>query len=315
MHIPDGFLDLKTITATSTLSVMGVGWALRNMKNYTTPKKVPLVGLAAAFIFVAQMINFPVASGTSGHLVGATLIAVLLGPCAAIIVMTSVLIVQCLLFADGGLLTLGANIFNMAIVGTVVGYGIYRLLRPFLKGDRGRIISVAFASWCTVVVASIVCAGEIAWSGTAPWEGVFPAMASIHMLIGVGEALITGMVIVAISRTRPELLYESISDDSQKHRSGLPLYTGLAIIGVLLFVAPFASPFPDGLEKVAGLLGFEYKVPPHAIIASPWSDYHIPGIASASSATIIAGILGAVIVFGLSFLLARILVPRNPTDS
>jgi len=203
MHIPDGFLDPKTAITTGILSFSGLGWALRTLKQHSIERKVPLIGLAAAFIFVAQMINFPVASGTSGHLLGATLIAVLLGPCSAIIVMSSVLIVQCLLFADGGILALGANIFNMAIVAPISGYGLYKILRPILKDERGQITAVAFASWWSIVLASMFCAGELAWSGTAPWNTAFPAMAIIHMLIGIGEALITALVIAAISKTRP----------------------------------------------------------------------------------------------------------------
>jgi len=116
------------------------------MKQHSIQRTVPLIGLAAAFIFVAQMINFPVASGTSGHLLGATLIVVLLGPCSAIIVMSSVLIVQCLLFADGGILALGANVFNMAIVAPISGYGLYKILQPILKNERGQITAVAFTS-------------------------------------------------------------------------------------------------------------------------------------------------------------------------
>jgi cobalt/nickel transport system permease protein len=198
MHIPDGFLDPKTAITTSILSFSGLSWALRTMNHHDVQRKIPLIGLAAAFVFVAQMINFPVASGTSGHLLGATLIAVLLGPCSAVIVMASVLIVQCLLFADGGVLALGANIFNMAIVAPVSGYGLYKLIRPFLRGERGQITAVAFTSWCSVVLTSIFCAGELAWSGTVSWNTAFPAMAGIHMVIGLGEAMITALVISAI---------------------------------------------------------------------------------------------------------------------
>src|SRR5512143_666441 len=126
MHIPDGFLDAKTAIATGGLALAGLGVALRQARLSLPPRRVPLLGLAAAFVFAAQMLNFPVAGGTSGHLVGGVLACVLLGPSAAVLALTSVLIVQCLLFADGGVLALGANVFNMAIVGSVAGYGIYR---------------------------------------------------------------------------------------------------------------------------------------------------------------------------------------------
>ena len=177
MHIPDGFLDAKTAIATAVLSASGLGTALRHAKQHLQPREIPLVGLTAAFIFVAQMLNFPVAGGTSGHLIGATLAAVLLGPSAAIIVMSSVLIIQATIFADGGLLALGANIFNMAIIAPLSGYFIYKIMRGVLQDTRGRLISASVASWCATVIASLFCAGELAWSGTTAWNIVFPTMA------------------------------------------------------------------------------------------------------------------------------------------
>jgi cobalt/nickel transport system permease protein len=311
MHIPDGFLDPKTAIATSVLSFSGVSWALREVKQRDVQRKIPLIGLAAAFVFVAQMINFPVASGTSGHLLGATMVAVLLGPYSAIIVMSSVLIVQCLLFADGGVIALGANIFNMAIVAPVSGYGLYTLLRPFLKGERGRITAVAFTAWCSVVLSSIFCACELAWSGTVSWNTAFPAMAGIHMLIGIGEAIITALVISALSTTRPELLYENSQSLSEHRSHGVLVYGMLVIVGIAIFVLPFASPWPDGLEKAASILGFEEKTPAHSLISSPMSGYRIPWISSFATATALAGLIGAFVAFGLSVLLARILTPAS----
>src|SRR5437763_9509310 len=126
MHIPDGFLDAKTALCAAAVSSLGVGVALRRARLHLPPRRVPLMGLAAAFVFAAQMLNFPVAGGTSGHLVGGVLTAVLLGPSAAVLVMTCVLIVQCLMFADGGLMALGANVFNMAIVSVCGGYAVFR---------------------------------------------------------------------------------------------------------------------------------------------------------------------------------------------
>jgi len=128
MHLPDGFIDTKTAVAAAGLSAVGVGLALRRVKTHLPASKVPLLGLAAAFLFTAQMLNFPVIGGTSGHLVGGTLVAALLGPSAAVVVVTTVLIVQCFLFADGGVLALGANVFNMALVDSAAGYAIYATL-------------------------------------------------------------------------------------------------------------------------------------------------------------------------------------------
>src|SRR6185369_14245592 len=164
MHIPDGFLDTRTAATTAAISVCGLGFALRRVRLTLPPRRVPLLGLAAAFVFAAQMINFPVAGGTSGHLIGATLTAVLLGPSAAIVVISSVLIVQCLLFADGGILALGANILNLAMICGVVGWSIYHLVSRTFQGSFGRILGASFAAWCGTVVASMVCAGELAAS-------------------------------------------------------------------------------------------------------------------------------------------------------
>ena len=311
MHIPDGFLDAKTAIATGLFSITGLGAALRRAGRHVQPRKIPLIGLAAAFIFVAQMLNFPVASGTSGHLLGATLAAVLLGPSAAIIVMSSVLIVQALIFADGGILALGANIFNMAIVAPLCGYGIYKILRTFFRGEQGRLVAVGFASWCATVIASVFCAGELAWSGTALWGTAFPAMAGVHMLTGLGEATITMLVIAAISKTRPELLEDNDQAVPANGRSTAFVYVALIVIGLLLLVAPHASPLPDGLEQVASSLGFEHKATEAPILPSPIKDYQLPGMQSAGTATIVAGVIGAIAVFALSFLFARVLARRQ----
>jgi cobalt/nickel transport system permease protein len=315
MHIPDGFLDVKTAVATGLFSATGLGAALRHAGRHMQARKIPLIGLIGAFVFVAQMVNFPVASGTSGHLLGSTFAAVLLGPSAAIIVMSSVLIVQSLLFADGGILALGANIFNMAIVAPLVGYGAYRALRPLLRGVQGQLVAIGFASWLSTVVAAVFCAGELAWSGTADWRAAFPAMAGVHMLTGLGEAAITMLVIAAIGKARPELVHDVDDSRESSGRSATLVYGALIVIGLILLVAPHASPLPDGLEKLAASLGFEHKVSSSTVVASPFKDYQIPGIQSASTATIAAGAVGAIAVFALSFLLARVLVPRRKSDT
>ena len=306
MHLPDTLLDAKTYVATSALALGGLGLALYQTRRRLPRRCVPLMGLAAAFIFAAQMINFPVAAGTSGHLVGGVLAAVLLGPAAAVVVITAVLFVQCLVFSDGGLLALGANVFNMAIVGTVGGWGIYYLVHRLMPSDRGRIVAAAFAAWCATVLAATVCAGEIAFSGIAPW-GVLPVMAGVHMLIGVGEALITAMVLVAVTGTRPELLGGDF--ESPAFRPGPVIAYGLLIsLGIGIFVSPFASEHPDGLEFVAEQKGFAREG--EQVLAAPLPDYQLPWVSSPTIATAVAGGIGTIIVFGLSLLLGRTLVPR-----
>ena len=257
MHIPDGFLDAKTLALTGALSAGGLAVAARQVNRTLPRNKIPLMGLGAAFVFAAQMLNFPVAGGTSGHLLGGVLAGVLLGPGAAAIVIACVLTVQALLFSDGGVLALGANIFNMAFIGAVVGCAIYRAVRKFLPGLRGRITAVFFAAWLSTVLASVTCAGELSLSGTLPPEVVFPAMISVHALIGIGEGLITSLVILAIARTRPDLLDAEEATGGGRGTGLEFLAFGLVIaLGLAIFVSPYACAWPDGLDKVAREIWF-----------------------------------------------------------
>jgi cobalt/nickel transport system permease protein len=307
MHIPDGFIDGKTAVTTAALSAVGLGFALRQVRRTLPPRRVPLLGLGAAFLFAAQMVNFPVAGGTSGHLVGGVLVGALLGPSAAVVVLATVLLVQSFLFADGGVSALGANIFNMALVGAVGGYAIYRLLCAWLAGTRGQVTAIAFAGWCSTVLGSICCAGELAWSHTVAWSIGFPAMAWVHMLIGIGEGLISALVFLAILRLRPEVIDSSGAKFSQV-RGELLGYGLLVVLGIAVFVAPFACSWPDGLESVARSLGLDGTTNPFLPAVAP--DYHVPGVGWAPGATALAGAAGSLVVFGLAQLLARSLVQK-----
>ncbi len=207
MHIPDGFLNIATVATTYAVSAGGVGNAVRIANRKLGEKQVPLMGVLAAFIFAAQMLNFPIAGGTSGHLIGAALAAILLGPWAGVLIMSCVLIAQCLIFQDGGLLALGANILNMGIVASFSGYYIYRLVTSLMgNGRRSTLVGGFAGAWGSVFLASIVCAVELAVSGVSPMGVVLPAMAGIHALIGIGEGLITGAVLSLVLATRADLL-------------------------------------------------------------------------------------------------------------
>jgi cobalt/nickel transport system permease protein len=310
MHIPDGFIDGKTAVTAAALAAAGVGLALRQVRKKLPPRRVPLLGLAAAFLFAAQMVNFPVAGGTSGHLVGGVLIAALLGPGAAIVVLTTVLIVQCFLFADGGVLALGANIFNMAILGAAGGYALYRLVCHWLPGPRGQVTAIVFASWCSTVVASISCAGQLAWSGTVAWPAAFAAMASVHMLIGIGEGLISALVFIAIQRVRPDLASEMNAASQPRPLKEFVRYGLLAALGLAVFVAPFACGWPDGLDAAAAKLGFDRKAL-QPVVSAPAPDYRVPGFHWPAGSTAVAGAAGALVVFGLALALGRTLVPEE----
>jgi cobalt/nickel transport system permease protein len=308
MHVPDGFLDAKTAAATGLLAAAGLAVAVRHARLHTPPCRVPLLGLAAAFVFAAQMINFPVAAGTSGHLIGGVLAAVLLGPGAAVVVISAVLVVQCLMFADGGISALGANVFNMALVGTVGGWAIYCLVSRAIGGLFGRVLAAAFAAWCGTVLASVACAGELAVARTVSWSAALPAMAGVHMLIGIGEGLITALILVAIARTRPELLERHPADRSTRSYGTAVAFGVLIALGLALFVSPLASTWPDGLDRTAEVLGFRDKAT-DPILPAPIPDYEVPGVRWATAATSIAGAAGTIIVFVLSWALARVLVP------
>ena len=311
MHIPDGFLDVKTLTVTAALSTSGLVMAARQVNRNLPPNKIPLMGLGAAFVFAAQMINFPVAGGSSGHLLGGVLTAVLLGPGAAAVVITCVLVVQALLFSDGGLLTLGANIFNIAFISTIGGWFIYKLVSRFLRNFAGQITATFFAAWCSVLLAAMACAGELSYSGTVSPEIVFPAMTSVHLLIGLGEGLITSLVVLTIHRARPELLEPSQPSENSAGFGEFIFYGLLAVLGLALFVSPYASSWPDGLDKVAEQFGFAGQA--RETIKGWFADYKISGVSSAALATGLAVVIGAGLMFGLAWLAGRFLAAERKT--
>jgi cobalt/nickel transport system permease protein len=304
MHLPDGFLDAKTALLSSGAAVSGVALALRQVGASLEPRRVPMLGLGAAFVFAAQMLNFPIVGGTSGHLIGGVLAAILLGPSAAVLVMTCVLIVQCLMFADGGLLSLGANVFNMGIVNVCGGYFVYRLLKSALRMDpnRASVFAAAFAAWFGTVLGAVVCSGELALAKTVPWSFAFPAMVNAHMIIGVGEGLATGLIVLAVLRSRPQLLAPEAA--TVPLSSGIIGYGLLLCLGLVLFVAPFACSWPDGLESFAQRFGLSAKA-----VAAPMADYRLPLIGSVTLATAVAGAVGTVLAFIAAYALARAVVP------
>lgn len=206
MHIPDGFVNVGTAVVTYAGSAGALAYAVRRTKETLQERFVPLMGVMGAFVFAAQMINFKVAGGTSGHLLGGALVGILLGPWAGSLVLTAVLIVQAFIFQDGGIIALGANVLNMAVVGVWSGYGIYRLLHKLIPGDKGRWISSFGAAWSSVVLAAALAAIELAISGTSPLGVVLPAMVLVHMLIGIGEGLITTGVLAFLAAARRDLL-------------------------------------------------------------------------------------------------------------
>lgn len=293
MHIPDGFLS-TIVSIVFWVIALGFIWeALQNTRKELGDRQVPLMGVLAAAIFAGQMVNFSVSGGTSGHLLGAALATILVGPWAAVIIITVVVSVQALIFQDGGLLALGANIFNMAVVGVFVSYAVYRLFQRFLGKDTKMIWVAGFTTaWVSIVVASFSCALQLAISGTSPFAVAVPAMVSIHAIIGIGEGLISSAALVFLYVARRDLLTSSIEPVQGKWA----IISGGAIISIILVVlSPLASANPDGLEWVAEQHGFLERAQDAIYAIIP--DYMMPGIPNEILATIAAGIFGVLIVF------------------
>lgn len=211
LHIPDGFLNLPVTLLTWVFAIALIAISLNRVQAEYQDRVVPLMGVCAAFIFAAQMINFPIPGGTSGHLLGGTLAGVLLGPWAGSLVMTVVFIVQSLLFQDGGITALGANIFNMGLIGTFGGYYLYRSIRNVVgrESTKSVLIGAAIAAWTSVVVAALVCAVQLAISGAVPLIVALVAMLTWHVMIGIGEAIITVVALSYILKTRPDMVHRA----------------------------------------------------------------------------------------------------------
>lgn len=210
MHIPDGFIDIPTSTAFAALAAAGVALSIKGAKSTLDEKTAPLAGLTATFIFAVQMLNFPVAAGTSGHLLGGALAAVLVGPYAATLSLTVVLLMQGLLFADGGLTAVGLNVFNMAIIGVWAGYGAFLLLQKILPSSKfSTTLSAGLAGLLSVpaAAAGFVLQYSIGANATFSVTAVLTAMISTHVLIGIGEALITAFAVGAVLASRSDLVY------------------------------------------------------------------------------------------------------------
>jgi len=204
MHIPDGLMDVKTITSTWLFSIGFLSYGIKRLTSTLKDKLIPLMGVMSAFVFAAQMINYPIAGGTSGHFLGGILLAIILGPWAGLLSISIVLLIQCLIFQDGGLLALGANIFNMGIIGTLCSYYFFILIRKLLKNNI--LLSASIAAWFSVVLASIFASLEISISGFSPLSITLPAMVGVHSIIGIGEGLITYAVLVIVYTAKPELI-------------------------------------------------------------------------------------------------------------
>lgn len=302
MHAPDGFLEPPVAAAAAVISLVVIAVALRRSATELGDRQVPLAGMTAAFVFAAQMVNFPVAAGTSGHLVGAALAAVLLGPWTAVLALTVVVVVQALVFADGGITALGINLVNLAIVPAFGGWAVFRLARRSLpRTSSGVVGATAIAAGVSVVLSAA--AFSLQWlfgaSAPVPFDTVFGAMVGVHTLIGLGEAAISATVVAAVLATRPDLV--AGASDLEPHRINrhapvgartFVIGAGLTTVFVAVAVSQFASSSPDGLERVAEDHGFAERARTHAFDNGWFADYATSGVSNESLSLAVAGLSG-----------------------
>ncbi|MFF5498064.1 energy-coupling factor ABC transporter permease [Streptomyces aquilus] len=317
MHVPDGFIDAPVSAATGAVAAAAVAVSLRGARRELDERTAPLAGLVAAFIFAVQMLNFPVAAGTSGHLLGGALAAILVGPYTGVLCVSVVLLMQGILFADGGLTALGVNITDMAVVTTVVAYAVFRALVKVLPRGRRSITVASFAAALLSVPAAAVAFTLIYWAGGTTDVAigkVTTAMVGVHVLIGIGEATITALTVGAVVAVRPDLVYGArdlrqrlklrvngelvdapdpvaVPVAARSHRKVwlAGLVTSLVLAGGVSF---YASASPDGLEKVAADQGIDRKTEKHASADSPLADYGVKDVDDARLSGGLAGVIG-----------------------
>lgn len=318
MHVPDGFIDAPTSVATGAVAAAAVAVSLRGARRELDERTAPLAGLVAAFIFAVQMLNFPVAAGTSGHLLGGALAAILVGPYTGVLCVSVVLLMQGILFADGGLTALGVNITCMAIVTTVVAYAVFRGLVKVLPRVRRSVTVASFAAaLLSVPAAALAFTLLYGIGGTTDVAigRVATAMIGVHLLIGIGEATITALTVGAVIAVRPDLVYGArgltqklklrvngelvdvpaaepaapVAARSHRKVWAIGLVTSLVLAG---FVSFYASANPDGLEKVAADKGIDKKTEEHATADSPLADYGVKDVEDARLSGGLAGVIG-----------------------
>ena len=303
MHVPDGFINAQVSVATGVIS-LGTLWAyIRNAKNLVADKLIALTGMMSALIFVLQMINFPIAAGTSGHLLGGALAVIVLGPSLGIICISIVVVIQSLLFADGGLSALGVNVLNMAIITSLTGWLTITFWKKLFGDSQFTLISGSvIAGLLSVVFSSIAFVMEYAIGGTVsvPLGSVLIAMISTHLFIGLGEGVITALIISLLLRVRSDLVYAN----TKKNKSNnLSTSYGIFIVLILslTLITPYASSSPDGLESVASNFGFEETDGVVLLL----EDYGISSVNNNFVSTILSALLGIVSIAGLSTLFFR----------
>ncbi len=310
MHIRDGILGPEVCLVAGSISLGAITYSLRRLRVDLEDRAVPLTGMLAALVFAGQMVNFPLLGlPVSGHLLGGVLAAVMLGPWAGCLAISMVLIVQAVLFSDGGLLSLGANVLNMAVVGAWGGYAVYATVRRLLgNGAAATVCAAVIAAWLSVLAAAALFCVEFVCSSHSQGfdlRGVLSLMVLYHALIGVGEALITGAVLSFVLARRADLV-PTLSPVGPVGTIGGVAASGLvAALAVAAILAPFKSEWPDGLDKVSQSLGFaKLETERPALV---FDDYAAPVTEVAwwpGLSVSVAGVVGTLVVFAGAMLLA-----------
>jgi len=291
MHIPDGFLSPPVWATFDVLSVPAVGYMARRAQGTLEDRKIPLLGVMGAFVFAAQMINFPVGVGTTGHLVGGTLLAITLGPAAAAIVMTAIIAIQAFVFQDGGIMALGANIFNMAVAGVLAGYLPYRLC----GGTGWRSTAIFLGGTLSVMTSACLALAELLISGNPMPGHLLWVSLGLFLISALIEGAITVAAVRAIERLNPGWV--------RSPESGSRVLGGVAIAAVVLAVGGFlvASTDPDGIQKLAATLG----------VAIPAANYEVSWFASPWLRKAIAGLGGLVLIYGACLLTGKLIARQR----
>ncbi|SCF93455.1 energy-coupling factor ABC transporter permease [Streptomyces sp. Ncost-T10-10d] len=345
MHVPDGFINAPVSAVAGVVAAGAVAVSLRGARRELDERTAPLAGLVAAFIFAVQMLNFPVAAGTSGHLLGGALAAILVGPYTGVLCISVVLLMQGILFADGGLTALGVNVLDMGITTTVVAYALFRGLLGVLPRTRRSVTAASFVAALVSVPAAACVFTLIYWIGGTtdiPIGKVFTAMVGVHVLIGIGEAVITALTVGAVVAVRPDLVHgarglttplklrvdgelvdaparQSVAPVAARSTRGIRaigLVTALVLAG---FVSFYASASPDGLEKVAADQGIDKKTEEHAAKDSPLADYGVKDVSDARISGGLAGVIGVgatiLVGSGVFYVVRRRRTPDAPAGT
>jgi cobalt/nickel transport system permease protein len=302
MHAPDGFIEAPVALVMAVLSGVVLVKAVRVASTDLGDRQVPLAGITAAFVFAAQMVNFPVASGTTGHLLGGCLAAILLGPWVGTLVVAVVIVVQGLVFADGGLSALGINVMNMAIVPAFAGWTLFRLFRRMLPANTGGVIgATGLAAGMSVVLGSMAFSLEWLFGASAPvpFDTVFASMVGVHVVIGIGEGVISALVVAAVLAARPDLVAGAADLPAARLEGRARVSRRTFVIGGVLaaaffavVVSQFAASGPDGLERVADDTGFADTAEVHPVAGGLFADYATEGIDNETLSLAVAGLAG-----------------------